>query len=130
MVKAKVMGRTMEIPSEVVQFESNRTNAYRSGGFPSYLSVKTFKEVKEGTQVSERIVMERKGVLSWLTGPLMPPISSRSHAANLKELKRILESKVPFERDEEDVYWFCLSTFRGPGKLVESSPSHGRVWRS
>lgn len=93
MVKAKVMGLTMEIPSEVVRFELNQTYAYYSDGFPSYLSVKTFEEVEEGTLVSERIEMDSKGLLSWLVGPVMLPISRRSHTANLKELKRVLESK-------------------------------------
>lgn len=92
-VKAKVMGRTMEIPSEVVQIELNRRYAYRSSGFPAYLSIKSFEKVKEGTLISERIVMDRRGLLSRLISRLMLPISKRSHAANLEELKKVLELK-------------------------------------
>ncbi len=92
MVRAKVAGRAMEIPSEVVAYEANGVYAYEARGSMPYVSTKIFSAAGAGTRVPERLQMERDGLMSRLMAPLLLQISKRSHKKNLEQLKRILET--------------------------------------
>lgn len=91
MVKARFMGNTMEIPSEVVGYESNRLFAYKSYGFLTYVDTMTFQETSAGTLVTEHLDMKSEGRFSRLLDPLKLIISKRSHQKNQQLLKAILE---------------------------------------
>jgi uncharacterized membrane protein len=91
MVKAQFMGRTMEIPSEVVAYEPNRLFAYKSYGFLTYVDRMSFQETEAGTLVTEQIDMKSDGPFSRLLDPLKLILSKRSHQKNQQLLKRILE---------------------------------------
>lgn len=93
-VKARVMGRSMEIPSEVVGYEPNRLFAYRSSGFLAYTDTITFEQTDAGTTMTERIDMRSSGGLARLLDPLKLAISRRSHRTNQKLLKSLLEGGV------------------------------------
>ena len=90
-VKAEFMGKTMEIPSEVVGYEPNHLYAYKSYGFLTYVDTMTLRETKDGTLVTEHIEMKSEGRLARLLDPLKLIISKRSHRKNQQLLKRILE---------------------------------------
>ncbi len=92
MVKAKIMGRVMEIPSEVTGYEPNRMYAYKSYGALSYEDTITFAETAAGTLVTEHLDMRSDGWFSRLFDPLKLMISRRSHQRNQQMLKSILES--------------------------------------
>ncbi len=92
MVKAAVMGKTMEIPSEVVGYKPNHLYAYKSYGFLTYLNTMTFEETKAGTLVTEHLDMKSEGWFLRLLDPLKLIISKRSHQKNQQLLKTILES--------------------------------------
>lgn len=95
MVKAQIMGKTMEIPSEVTGYEPNRLYAYRSYGSLAYEDTITFQQAEAGTLVTEHIDMKSEGRFSRLLDPLKLIISKRSHQKNQQLLKTILEgSKV------------------------------------
>jgi uncharacterized protein YndB with AHSA1/START domain len=91
MVRAKIMGRTMEIPSQVVAYEPGRLYAYQAWGSMPYVSTKFFEETEAGTQVTERIKMESEGRFSRLLDQIKLSVSKRSHQKNLELLKTILE---------------------------------------
>jgi len=91
MVKAQFMGKTMEIPSEVVGYEPNRLFAYKSYGFLTYVDRMIFQETEAGTLVTEQIDMKSDGRFSRLLDPLKLIISKRSHLKNQQLLKAILE---------------------------------------
>lgn len=90
-VKARFMGNTMEIPSEVVGYEPNRLFAYKSYGFLTYVDTITFQETETGTSVTEHIDMKAEGWFARLLDPLKLIISKRSHQKNQQLLKAILE---------------------------------------
>lgn len=90
-VKAKIMGQVMEIPSEILAYEHNRLFTYRAGGSMPYASTKFFEETEYGVRITERLEMEREGRLSRLLSPIMLRISKRSHQKNLELLKEKLE---------------------------------------
>lgn len=91
MVKAQFLGKTMEIPSEVVDYEANRLFAYKSYGFLTYVDRMTFQETESGTLVTEQIKMKSEGLFSRLLDPLKLILSKRSHRKNQQLLKGILE---------------------------------------
>ena len=91
MVKAQFMGKTMEIPSEVVGYEPNRLYAYRSNGSLAYVDTISFQKTETGTLVTEHINMKSEGRFSRLLDPLKLIISKRSHKKNQRLLKEILE---------------------------------------
>ena len=91
MVKAEFMGKTMEIPSEVVGYEPNQLYAYKSYGSLAYEDTITFRETEAGTLVTEHIDMKSEGRFSRLLDPLKLIISKRSHQKNQQLLKDILE---------------------------------------
>lgn len=91
MVKAEVMGKTMEILSEVVGYEQDRLYAYKSYGFLTYIDTMTLKATDVGTKVTERIDMKSESWFLRLLDPLKLMISKRSHQTNQKRLKTILE---------------------------------------
>lgn len=91
MVKARVMGRTMEFPSEVVGYEPNRLYAYKTYGFLTYTDTMTLEENGAGTLVTERLDMRSDDRLARLLDPLKLMISKRSHRRNQKLLKAVLE---------------------------------------
>lgn len=91
MVKAQFMGKTMEIPSEVVGYQPNRLFAYKSYGFLTYVDRMTFQETETGTLVTEQIDMKSDGPFSRLLDPLKLILSKRSHQENQQLLKAILE---------------------------------------
>lgn len=91
-VTARVMGRTMEIPSELVGYEPDRVYAYRSYGSLAYKDTMVFEETETGTLIRERIEMSSEGRLARLTDYLKLMVSKSSHKKNLVLLKRILES--------------------------------------
>jgi uncharacterized membrane protein len=91
-VKAEVMGKTMEIPSEVTGYEANRLYAYKSYGSLAYEDTITFQETEAGTLVTEHIDMKSPGRFSRLLDALKLMISKRSHQKNQQLLKTILES--------------------------------------
>lgn len=90
-VRAQVMGRTMEIPSEVVGYEPNRLFAYRSSGFLNYTDTITFEQTAAGTRVTEHLDMRSNGGLSRLLDPIKLAVSRRSHQTNQRLLKSLLE---------------------------------------
>lgn len=90
-VKARIMGKVMEIPSEVVGYEPNRLYAYHSKGSLSYVDAKIFEKTETGTLVTERIEMNSEGTFSRLLDPIKLSISKRSHQKNLELLKAVLE---------------------------------------
>jgi len=90
-VKAKVMGQTMEIPSEVVGYESNHVYAYQSKGMLSYVDTMIFEETENGTLLTERIIMESEGRFARLIDAIKLNISVRSHQKNLEMLRARLE---------------------------------------
>ena len=91
LVKARVMGNTMDIPSEVVAYEPNRLFAYKSYGFLTYVDTVTLQETETGTLVTEHIDLKSEGTFARLLDPLKLVISRRSHQENQKLLKSILE---------------------------------------
>lgn len=92
MVKAEVMGKTMEILSEVVGYEQDRLYAYKSYGFLTYVDTMILKATDAGTEVTERINMKSESWLLRLLDPLKLMISKRSHQTNQECLKTILEA--------------------------------------
>ena len=90
-VKAKMMGKIMEIPSEVVAYEPDRVFAYRVGGSMAYTDTKTFKATASGTLITERIESESDGFFSTLLSPILFAAMKRSHQKNLEQLKSNLE---------------------------------------
>ena len=90
-VKAQFMGKTMEIPSEVVSYEPNHLYAYKSYGSLTYVDTITFRETEAGTLITEHIHMESDGWFSRLLDPLKLIISKRSHQKNQTLLKALLE---------------------------------------
>ena len=92
MVNARVMGKEMEIPSEVVGYETDRLYAYRATGAMAYVDTMTFEETETGTRVTDRIVMESEGGFARLLDHLKLMISKRSHQKNLALLKANLEA--------------------------------------
>ncbi len=93
MVKAEIMGKTMEIPSEVTGYEPNRLFAYKSHGFLTYEDRITFQETAAGTLITESIDMKSDRPLLRVLDPLKLLISRRSHRQNQQMLKAILEGK-------------------------------------
>jgi len=91
MVKAQVMGITMEIPSEVTGYKSNWLYAYKSYGTLAYEDTITFQETEAGTIVTEHLNMRSEGWFSRLLDPLKLIISKRSHRENQQLLKTVLE---------------------------------------
>jgi uncharacterized membrane protein len=91
MVKAKIAGKVMEIPSVVVAYESNRLYAYEAKGSMPYISTKIFERTKTGTRVTERLEMRHKRGFARLLEPVLLRISRRSHQKNLGLLKTKLE---------------------------------------
>jgi carbon monoxide dehydrogenase subunit G len=90
-VKAQIMGKTMEILSEVVDYKPNRLYAYKSYGFLTYVDTMLLEETKNGTLVTEHLDMKSEGRFLRLLDPLKLIISKRSHLKNQQQLKRILE---------------------------------------
>lgn len=95
MVRAHVMGRTMEIPSEVTGFEKDRLFAYRSEGAMGYENTVTFEQTQSGTRMTERIDMPSPGGLAGLLTPLKLFVSRRSHGKSQQVLKQLLEAGPP-----------------------------------
>ena len=92
MVKAEIMGKTMEIPSEVLAYKPNLLYAYKSYGSLAYEDTITFEEMETGTLVTEHINMKSERRLSRVLDPLKLIISKRSHRKNQQLLRNILES--------------------------------------
>ena len=92
MVKARIAGRTMEIPSEVIGFEKNKLFAYRSLGSMGYDNEITFETTDTGTRMTECIQMPSSGGLAAFLTPLKIAIAGRSHAKSQAVLKELLES--------------------------------------
>ena len=94
-VKAAVMGRTENFPSEIVAYEKDRKFAYHTGGNNFYYtSTKIFEEPPEGTRILETIEGDLQGVFMRLISPLVASYTKRSHTRNLENLKVILENGV------------------------------------
>ena len=90
-VEARVMGNTIEIPSEVVGYEPKRLFAYKSYGFLTYVDTMTFQKTDSGTLMTEQLDMKSEGRFSRLLDPIKLIISKRSHQKNQKLLKSLLE---------------------------------------
>lgn len=93
LVTAQVMGRTMEIPSEITGYEANRLYAYRSYGSLAYEDTMHFEETGTGTLITEQIEMASAGRLAQLLDSLKMIVSKSSHKKNLELLKKTLESR-------------------------------------
>ncbi|MDX1615177.1 MAG: SRPBCC family protein [Candidatus Promineifilaceae bacterium] len=91
LVTARFAGRTMEIPSRIEVYEPGRQYGYRAWGSLPYVSTITLEAAGDGTQVTERIVMESDGLLGRFLDQLKIRISRRSHKKNWVILKSILE---------------------------------------
>ena len=92
-VKAQLMGRTMEIPSEVLEYIPNQLYAYKSYGFLTYEDTMTFQETDSGTLVTEHLNMKSEGRFMRLLDPFKLLLSKRSHQKNQELLKSILEGR-------------------------------------
>jgi len=93
MVKANIMGKIMEIPSEVVGYEPNRLYAYRAEGSMPYVDTKHFEATPQGTRITEHIVMQSEGRIAQLIDGIKLSISKRTHQQNLETLKSIMENE-------------------------------------
>lgn len=91
-VTARFMGRTMQIPSEIVGYEPNRLYAYRAYGSMAYQDTMVFDQTEQGTLIKEHIVMASTGRLARLVDSLKIMVSKSSHKKNLQLLKQILET--------------------------------------
>ncbi len=84
-VKAQLMGRTMEIPSEVLEYIPNQLYAYKSYGFLTYEDTMTFQETDSGTLVTEHLNMKSEGRFMRLLDPFKLLLSKRSHQKNQEQ---------------------------------------------
>jgi uncharacterized protein YndB with AHSA1/START domain len=90
----KFMGRRVEASNEFVEYEQNRIIAFtgKATGI-DFAASYTTESTPEGTKVISYLEMQPKGFFGF-TEPLMTSSLRREMAANLGELKQVLESEV------------------------------------
>ena len=89
------MGRRLAVENEYTAFEPGRRIVFRTTSGPMPLEASYLVEpVAEGTRVTSTIAMEASGFVS-LAEPLIAVSLRREMDAAFRELKRLMEARVP-----------------------------------
>lgn len=93
-VKATAMGRTMEIPNEVIAFKENKVFAFQTSGSMPYVSHRTFESNAETTTITEQLTGAHQGLFAFILNPLTLRFIKRIHYKSLLQLKQKMEKQV------------------------------------
>lgn len=93
-VQSNVAQEGQEFINEVTRYEHGRLFSFRTeGSMLTYSATRTYRSRKDGTLVTEELVIERARGLYLLLHPLVTWIAVRMHSRSLKNLKFVMENE-------------------------------------